>query len=116
MIEPNIPESGYPRVVIIGAGFAGINLVKALRKKPFQVVMINRNNYHLFQPLLYQVAMAGLEASSIAFPVRAIFADSGRFIFRLAEVLEINPGTHTIETSIGSISYDYLIIATGSTS
>jgi NADH dehydrogenase len=117
MIHPNIPdEPGCPRVVIIGSGFAGINLVKALARKPFQVVMINRNNYHLFQPLLYQVAMAGLEASSIAFPVRAIFSRSERFIFRLAEVLQVKPAENAIETTIGRITYDYLVIATGSTS
>jgi NADH dehydrogenase len=116
MILPNIPDSPHPRVVIIGAGFAGINLVRALRKKPFQVVVINQNNYHLFQPLLYQVAMAGLEASSIAFPVRGIFSHMENFVFRMAEVQRIKTDEHTIETSIGEIKYDYLVIATGSTS
>lgn len=116
MIEPNIPESPLPRVLIIGAGFGGINLVKALKNKPFQVVLINNTNYHLFQPLLYQVATAGLEASSIAFPVRGIFAHKKNFIFRLAEVTKIQAEKHYIETSIGNIPYDYLVIATGSTS
>jgi NADH dehydrogenase len=114
-VQPNIPESLFPRVVIIGAGFAGINLVRALRKKPFQVVLINQNNYHLFQPLLYQVATAGLEASSIAFPVRGIFSHKENFIFRLAEVNQINPDKNSIETTIGIIKYDFLVIATGST-
>lgn len=116
MIEPNIPESPLPRVVIIGAGFGGINLVRALKNKPFQVVLINNTNYHLFQPLLYQVATAGLEASSIAFPVRGIFAHKKNFIFRLAEVTRIQPDKNYVETSIGHIPYDYLVIATGSTS
>jgi NADH dehydrogenase len=114
-VQPNIPESLFPRVVIIGAGFAGINLVRALRKKPFQVVLINQNNYHLFQPLLYQVATAGLEASSIAFPVRGIFNHKENFIFRLAEVNQIYPDKNSIETTIGTIKYDFLVIATGST-
>jgi NADH dehydrogenase len=116
MIKPNIPESPLPRLVVIGAGFAGINLVKALRKSPFQIVLINRTNYHLFQPLLYQVATAGLEASSIAFPVRGIFKRKKNFIFRLAEVQQIHPEKSNIETTIGEIHYDYLVIATGSTS
>lgn len=116
MAQPNIPDSTLPRVVIIGAGFAGINLVKLLRNKPFQVVLVNQTNYHLFQPLLYQVATAGLEASSIAFPIRGIFSHKENFIFRLAEVLKVNPEQQTIETTIGEIKFDYLVIATGSTS
>ncbi|MGH2644185.1 MAG: NAD(P)/FAD-dependent oxidoreductase [Chitinophagaceae bacterium] len=116
MTTPNIPNSLFPRVVIIGAGFAGINLVKALRKRPFQVVLINRNNYHLFQPLLYQVATAGLEPSSVAFPIRGIFSHKKNFIFRLAEVKQIHSAQSSIETNIGEIRYDYLVIATGSTS
>lgn len=115
MIQPNIPDSPLPRIVVIGAGFAGINLVRSLRKKPFQVVLINQTNYHLFQPLLYQVATAGLEASSIAFPIRGIFSHKENFFFRLAEVLEINPAAHSVLTTIGEISFDYLVIATGST-
>lgn len=116
VIQPNIPESPFPRVVVIGAGFAGINLVRALHKKPFQVVLINNTNYHLFQPLLYQVATAGLEPSSIAFPVRGIFRHSENFIFRVAEVLKIIPEINAVQTTIGEIRYDYLVIATGSTS
>ena len=116
MTNPNIPDSSFPRVVILGAGFAGINLVKALRKKPFQVVLINRNNYHFFQPLLYQVATAGLEPGSIAFPLRGIFKPGENFIFRLAEVKQISTDQNMIETTIGQIGYDYLVIATGSTS
>jgi len=116
MTNPNIPDSPFPRVVIIGAGFGGINLVKALRKKPFQVVLINRNNYHFFQPLLYQVATAGLEPGSIAFPLRGLFKPKENFIFRVAEVKQINHDQNSIETTIGQIKYDNLVIATGSTS
>ena len=116
MTSPNIPDSPFPRLVILGGGFAGINLVKSLRKKPFQVVLINRNNYHFFQPLLYQVATAGLEASSIAFPLRGLLSHKENFIFRLAEVKQINTDQNSIETTVGQIRYDYLVIATGSTS
>src|SRR5699024_6234018 len=114
--QPNIPHSTLPRVVIIGAGFGGINLVKKLRNKPFQVVLINKTNYHLFQPLLYQVATAGLEASSIAFPVRGILSHKRNLIFRMAEVTHIHSDKNYIETNIGDISYDYLVIGTGSKS
>lgn len=112
--EPNIPESTLPRVVIIGAGFAGINIVKCLRGQAFQVVLLDRNNYHLFQPLLYQVATAGLEPSSIAFPIRGIFPGQKNFYFRLAEVRGINPDRKVLDTSIGPLRFDYLVIATGS--
>lgn len=116
MLQPNIPESPHPRVLIIGGGFAGINLAKTLRHQPFQVVLIDKHNYHLFQPLLYQVATAGLEPSSIAFPIRGIFKKQQNFFFRLTEVLKIDPESNTILTGIGSIYYDYLVIATGSKS
>ena len=116
MEQPNIPRSPYPRVVIVGAGFGGINLVKALHNKPFQVVLIDKNNYHLFQPLLYQVATAGLEPSSIAFPVRGLFKKKHNLIFRLAEVKAVQPAANTLQTSIGDIHYDYLVIGTGSIS
>lgn len=110
----NIPDSPLPRVVIIGAGFGGINLVKKLKNKPFQVVLINKTNYHLFQPLMYQVATAGLEASSIAFPVRGIFAHKKDFYFRLAEVQKVDAEKNYVETNIGHLNYDYLVIGTGS--
>ncbi len=114
--QPNIPNSPYPRVVIIGAGFGGINMVKKLKNKPFQVVLVNKTNYHLFQPLLYQVATAGLEASSIAFPVRGIFSHKKDMIFRMADVQRVHTDQNYIETNIGDISYDYLVIGTGSKS
>jgi NADH:quinone reductase (non-electrogenic) len=113
-IAPNLPESVYPRVVIIGGGFGGINLAKSLKKKPFQVVLIDKHNYHLFQPLLYQVATAGLEPSSIAFPIRGIVSRQENFYFRLGEVKKIDPDKNIINTSIGPVHYDYLVIATGS--
>ena len=84
MIQPNVPEIGLPRVVIVGGGFGGINLAKKLKGAPVQVVLLDRNNYHLFQPLLYQVSTAGLETDSIAFPLRGIFKHQKNFYFRMA--------------------------------
>jgi NADH dehydrogenase len=102
-----------PTVVIIGAGFAGINAAKALRNAPVQVVMIDRNNHHLFQPLLYQVATAAIAPSEIAYPVRAIFRKQKNFKFRLAEVEGIDFETRRVHTSAGEAPYDYLILAVG---
>jgi NADH dehydrogenase len=109
-----IPQTGQPRVVIIGGGFAGIEIARGLKNKDVQVVMFDRHNYHTFQPLLYQVATAGLEPDSIAGPLRKLFDDHKNFYFRLGTVDLINPQSKTIETSIGYLNYDYLIIANGS--
>lgn len=109
----NIPRNGKKRVIIIGGGFAGICLAKSLRKSDYQLVMIDRQNYHAFQPLLYQVSTAGLEPDSIAYPIRKILKRHKNFHFRLATVTGIEPETTTINTDIGSLSYDYLVIATG---
>ncbi|WP_111683665.1 NAD(P)/FAD-dependent oxidoreductase [Winogradskyella tangerina] len=109
----NIPESKLPRVVIIGGGFAGINLAKTLANKNIQVVLIDKHNYHTFQPLLYQVSSSGLEPDSIAYPLRKIIKKHKTSFFRLAEVQHISPEKNEIRTSIGTISYDYLVIATG---
>ena len=109
----NIPETQLPRIVIIGGGFAGISLIKQLRKTEVQIVLFDRHNYHTFQPLLYQVSTAGLEPDSIAYPLRKIFRKHKNFHFRLAEVNFIDVVNNSIETSIGSLSFDYLVIATG---
>ncbi len=111
-----LPKSEYPRVVIVGGGFGGIELAKKLKNKPFQVVMIDKHNYHTFQPLLYQVATGGLEPDSIAFPLRKIFRGQRNFIFRVAKVTEVISAENKIRTDIGFINYDYLVVATGSTS
>lgn len=100
--------------MVIGGGFAGINFVKEMRYTPYQIVMIDRHNYHTFQPLLYQVATAGLEPDSISYPLRRTLSISEDFIFRMAEVKNIVPEKNYIETSLGDISYDYLVICTGS--
>lgn len=110
-----IPPSEHPRIVIIGAGFAGIHLAKALKNKPFQIVLIDKNNFHQFQPLLYQVATSGLEPDSIVFPIRKIFRNYKNFVFRMTDVLKINSENRSIKTDIGMINYDYLVLATGST-
>jgi NADH dehydrogenase len=110
----NLPVSNKPRIVIIGGGFGGLKLAKSLKNLDVQVVLIDKNNFHTFQPLLYQVATAAMEAESIASPFREIFHNQNNFLFRMAEVLKIVPKQHLIETSIGAVSYDYLVIASGS--
>jgi|SRR6185436_10441053 len=110
-----IPETKLKRVVIIGGGFGGIELAKRLNRNRFQVAMVDKNNFHTFQPLLYQVATGGLEPDSIAYPLRKIFSRSKNFIFRMAEAMEIKADQKIVSTSEGEISYDFLVIASGST-
>ncbi len=110
----NIPRSSFPRIVIIGGGFAGISLAKRLRNKNVQVVLLDKHNYHNFQPLMYQVATGGLEPDSIAYPIRKIVQEYKDFYFRLAEVREIDAENNTIYADIGELKFDYLVIATGS--
>ncbi len=113
----NIPKSELKRVVIIGAGFAGIQIAKGIDNKKYQVILLDKNNYHTFQPLLYQVATAGLEPDSIAYTVRNIFkkeAQTGNFYFRVAKISRIDTDKNTIFSDIGALTYDELIIATGS--
>ena len=104
------------KIVIIGGGFGGIELAKKLKNQNVDVVILDKHNYHTFQPLLYQVATGGLEADSIAFPIRKIFKGQKNLKFRVTEVLKVLPEANQLETTIGNISYDYLVIATGSTS
>lgn len=113
-MKVNVPDLNQPRVVIIGGGFGGINLARALKNARVQVVMFDRNNYHTFQPLLYQVATGGLEPDSIAFPIRKMFKNQSNFFFRMAAVEEIDSENRTVYTSVGEIRYDYLVVATGS--
>lgn len=111
----NIPVSDSPRVVIIGGGFGGLQLAKKLRYTNFQVVLLDKHNYHAFQPLFYQVATAGLEPGSIAYPFRKIFNSYNNTFFRMAEVQHIEPGSRKVITDIGDLVYDYLVIASGAT-
>jgi NADH:ubiquinone reductase (H+-translocating) len=115
LMEMNVPEVKVPRIVIVGCGFGGLELVKRLKHAPVQIVLFDKNNYHTFQPLLYQVATAGLEADSIAYPIRKIFKGRRNFHFRWAEVLEIKSDESKIVTTIGELKYDFLVLATGST-
>jgi len=107
--------SRYPQIVIVGGGFGGLEVAKALADKPVDVLMVDKQNYHTFQPLLYQVATGSLEAGSIAFSLRKNFDNQKNFRFKMAEVTGVNPDNNTIDTTVGEIPYDYLIIATGST-
>ena len=113
-MQIDIPVSKDPRVLVIGAGFGGLEVAKALCKMSVQVVLIDKNNYHTFQPLLYQVATSALEADSIAFPIRKIFKGYSNFFFRLAEVQSVDAEKKVVFTDIGDLSFDYLVIATGS--
>ncbi|MBO5677332.1 MAG: NAD(P)/FAD-dependent oxidoreductase [Bacteroidaceae bacterium] len=111
----NVPQTEKKRVVIVGGGFGGLKLANKLRKSNFQVVLIDRNNYHQFPPLIYQIASSGIEPSSISFPFRKIFQSHKDFYFRMAEVRSIFPEHKIIQTSIGKVTYDYLILAAGTT-
>ncbi|KAA5823654.1 NAD(P)/FAD-dependent oxidoreductase [Algibacter amylolyticus] len=111
----NIPRTSFPRIVIIGGGFAGVALAKKLSKQEVQVVLLDKNNYHTFQPLLYQVSTGGLEPDSIAYPIRKILKDFPNFYFRLADVEEIDTQKNKVKTNIGNLKFDYLVVASGST-
>jgi len=110
-----IADTGQPRVVVVGGGFGGMELVKALAKADVQVILIDKQNFHTFQPLLYQVATTGVEPDSIVHPFRKIFYRQENFYFRLAEVQRVDTQQQVVETSIGLIRYDYLVLANGAT-
>jgi NADH dehydrogenase len=102
------------KVVIVGAGFGGLRLARKLNNKDgFDVILIDKVNYHQFQPLLYQVATAGLDASNISFPLRKVFQKSKNVRIRMAEVREIIPSEHKVITNNEEIDYDILVMATG---
>lgn len=109
----NIPDIQKPRIVVVGGGFAGICFIKRMKRTNVQIVLFDRHNYHTFQPLLYQVSTAALEPDSIAYPLRKIFRKNKDFHFRLAEVEHIDTQNNEVQTSIGNLSFDYLILATG---
>ena len=109
----NIPETAKKRIVIIGAGFGGLKLAKKLVGSGYQIVLIDKNNYHQFQPLFYQVASSGIEPSSILFPLRKIFQKRKDVYIRVAEVHSIDTEKKELHTSLDVVWYDYLVIATG---
>lgn len=109
----NIPNVNLPRVVVIGCGFAGLKFTKRIDSSKYQVVLLDKNNYHTFQPLMYQVASSGLAPDSIVYPIRKIFKGKRNFFFRMAKVAHINTEEKRISTSIGDLDYDYLVLATG---
>ncbi|WP_371367229.1 NADH dehydrogenase-like protein [Sporomusa rhizae] len=106
-------DNRMPRVVIIGAGFGGLWVARALAGAPVAVILIDKNNYHLFQPLLYQVATAALAPPDIVYPVRTILRGQTNLTFRMAEVTAADLNTRQLSTTAGTIDYDYLIVAAG---
>ncbi|CAN1547176.1 Ndh NADH dehydrogenase, FAD-containing subunit [Spirosomataceae bacterium] len=112
-MNPNIPETNQKRVVIVGAGFGGLVFAQKLAKQDFQIVLIDKNNYHQFQPLFYQVAMAGLEPSSISFPLRKIFQYTPNVHIRITKVNALDSSKQSITSDLGEISYDYLVLGLG---
>src|SRR5512135_3912199 len=103
-------SSVRPTVVVVGAGFGGLRAARALRRAPVEVLLVDRHNYHLFQPLLYQVATAGLEPEGIARPVRAILSRQRNFEFRLGEVTAVDFAARVVRTDAGEVAYDHLIL------
>lgn len=114
-MRANIKRNEQRRVVVVGGGLGGLKLVSSLRDTDFQVVLVDKNNYNQFPPLIYQVASAGLEPSNISFPFRRLFQGWKNFFFRMAEVQHIDTEEKAIRTSIGTIHYDDLVLAAGAT-
>jgi NADH dehydrogenase len=104
-----------PRVVIVGAGFGGLWAARALARSPVQVLLVDRNNYHVFLPLLYQVAAAELEPEEIAYPIRSILRKLPNVRFALADVKKVDLGARVVESADAVIPYDFLILGVGST-
>lgn len=111
----NIPKTNKKRVIIVGGGFAGLRLAQKLKNSQYQVILIDKNNYNQFPPLIYQIATAGLHPSSISFPFRKLFEDRKDSFFRMTELRAVYPEENYIQTSIGKIDYDYLVLANGTT-
>lgn len=108
-------DTTLPTLIVIGGGFAGLELVKKLNNAPLRIILLDKRNYHTFQPLLYQVASAGLSADSIGFPFRKKIGPYPNIAFRMAEVENIDTDQQAVHTNVGTFTYDYLVIATGTT-
>lgn len=111
----NIQRNQKKRVVIVGGGLGGLRLAEDLYGSGMQVVLIDKNNFHQFPPLIYQIASAGIDPSSISFPFRQIFRKRKDFYFRMAEARMVDSEKKILQTSIGKIDYDYLVLAAGAT-
>ena len=112
-MKANIEHTDKKRIVIVGGGLGGLELAFKLVDDDYQVVLIDKNNYHQFPPLIYQVASGGLEPSSISFPFRRLFQGKKDLFFRMAKVESVNTDKKTINTTVGEIDYDYLVMAFG---
>jgi len=114
--QAGLPAARRPQVLIVGCGFGGLEAARALRHAPVDVTLVDRNNHHLFQPLLYQVATAGLAAPSIAAPIRHLFRRQANATVLLGEVVGVDPAAHAVSLADGSrLHYDHLIVAAGAT-
>lgn len=111
----HIPTTGRKRIVVIGGGFAGMNFIQKLPRNKYQIVLFDKHNYHTFAPLLYQVAMAGLEAPSVVRPLRRLFHRQRNIHIRMLKVLRVDPEAKKVYTLVDELRYDYLVIATGTT-
>src|SRR5947208_852851 len=107
--------SSAPRVVIVGGGFAGLSAARTLRRAPVQITLVDRHNHHVFQPLLYQVATAGLSSTNIAAPLRQILRRQRNTTVLLAEAAGVDLGRRRLVLRDGEVAYDYLILAAGAT-
>lgn len=114
IVRERYEQLPYPQVVVIGGGFAGLEVVKGLNGKPFKVLLLDKQNHHCFQPLLYQVATASLSADSIAHPFRTTIAPMPNVAFRMCSVLGVDPTARLVHTDRGEVAYDILVVATGS--
>ncbi|ROI05850.1 NAD(P)/FAD-dependent oxidoreductase [Chryseobacterium sp. G0240] len=104
-------------ILVVGGGFAGINLIKSLKNdKRFKITLVDQNNYHFFPPLIYQVATSFIEASNISYPFRKLFSDSRNVNFHMGRLIQVHPDKKFIETDTGTLSYDYLVLALGTES
>ncbi|MBF1602451.1 MAG: NAD(P)/FAD-dependent oxidoreductase [Prevotella sp.] len=112
-MKANIEHTDKKRIVIVGGGLGGLELAFKLVDDDYQVVLVDKNNYHQFPPLIYQVASGGLEPSSISFPFRRLFQGKKDFFFRMAKVESVNTDKKIINTTVGEIDYDYLVMAFG---
>ena len=108
-------ERGKPHVVIVGGGFGGLYAARALRNADLQITLIDRHNYHLFQPLLYQVATAGLSPNDIAYPIRGVLSRQNNTRVFMAEAVAVDVNARKVILHDGEVDYDYLVLATGAT-